>query len=311
MPGREDVTDLLNGVGEAAATMSPDPNSGVLSPQAASTSGPSNLQEEMSMKSGSPQTNFSPNFSVATEEPIEPDHGDTALRDRRLRALERNRRLKRAARERKAQRDRKKAEDEQVDLGVRMRLLNMGMGEDEAAYLMRDYETRWTRDDVQLRVRRQVAMDDEEDESSQDEQEDDDGEDDEDDEDDEAMNELLALDNLLDDGPEQDRDVFGGRSDHDQVDYDLRSSGASDDGMDGTLQTPRRTVSTTQVGFGAVAVLTVFPFQRRDSRASTKRPSLREIPPKSKSSWTSSSPTMHRNATLWSSGPCRPTSSTC
>jgi hypothetical protein len=308
MPGREDVTDLLNGVGEAAAMMSPDPNSGVLSPQAASTSGPSNLQEEMSMKSGSPQTNFSPNFSVATEEPIEPDHGDTALRDRRLRALERNRRLKRAARERKAQRDRKKAEDEQVDLGVRMRLLNMGLGEDEAAYLMRDYETRWTRDDVQLRVRRRVAMDDEEDGSSEDEQEDDDGEDDEDDE---AMDEIHGLDNLLDDGPERDRDVFGGRSDHDQVDYDLQSSGASDNGMDDTLQTPRRTVSTIQAGFSAVAVLMVSPFQRRDSRASTKRPSLREIPPKSKSSWTSSFPIMHRNATRWSSGPCRPTSSTC
>jgi hypothetical protein len=250
MPGREDVTDLLNGVGEAAAMMSPDSNSGVLSSQAASMSGPSNLQEEMSMKSGSPQTNFSPNFSVATEEPIEPDHGDTALRDRRLRALERNRRLKRAARERKAQRDRKKAEDEQVDLGVRMRLLNMGMGEDEAAYLMRDYETRWTRDDVQLRVRRRVAMDDEEDESSQDEQDD---ADDEADEDDEVMDEIHGLDNLLDDSPERDQDVFGGRSDHDQVDYVLRSSGASDNDMDDTLQTPRRTVSSGQVECHAVA----------------------------------------------------------
>lgn len=307
MPGREDVTDLLNGVGEAAAMMSPDPNSGVLSPQAASTSGPSNLQEEMSMKSGSPQTNFSPNFSVATEEPIEPGHGDIALRDRRLRALERNRRLKRAARERKAQRDRKKAEDEQVDLGVRMRLLNMGMGEDEAAYLMRDYETRWTRDDVQLRVRRRVAMD-EEDESSEDEQEDDEGEEDEDDE---AMDEIHGLDNLLDDAPERDRDVFTGSSDHDQVDYDLRSSGASDDGMDDTLQTPRRTVSSGQVDRRVVAVLIASCLRRRDSRASMKRPSLREIPHRSKSFWTSSSPTMHRNATLWSNGPYRPTSSTC
>jgi hypothetical protein len=186
--------------------------------------------------------------------------------------------LKRAARERKAQRDRKKAEDEQVDLGVRMRLLNMGMGEDEAAYLMRDYETRWTRDDVQLRVRRRVAMD-EEDESSEDEQEDDEGEEDEDDE---AMDEIHGLDNLLDDAPERDRDVFTGSSDHDQVDYDLRSSGASDDGMDDTLQTPRRTVSSGQVDRRVVAVLIASCLRRRDSRASMKRPSLREIPHRSK-----------------------------
>lgn len=207
MPNREDVTDLLNGVGDAAAMMSPDPNASAVN----SPAGPSNLQEEMR----TPQTNFSPNFSIATEEPEEMDHQDTALRDRRFQALERNRRLKRAAKERKARRDRRRAEDEQVDLGVRMRLLNLGLGEDEAAYLMRDYETKWTKDDIQLRVRRNAAMDEDDDESSEEEEESD-----EEDEYDETMDDVSALDELLDDTPTDD--LFGhatpGRADADSVD---------------------------------------------------------------------------------------------
>ena len=243
MPGREDVTDLLNGVGDAAALISPDPNASAVT----SPTGPSNLREEMT----TPQTNFSPNFSIATEEANELEHQDMALRDRRLQALERNRRLKRAAKERSARRDRKRIEDEQVDLGVRMRLLNMGLGEDEAAYLMRDYEAKWTRDDIQLRVKRFPMMDDDTEESSEDDQ---DTQEDEDD----TMAEFHGLDDLLDGSTGEDQDVFGSGIARDGADMLTGRNGTSDDGLTGdeTLQTPRRKVRKSYLGYTERAGLT-------------------------------------------------------
>ena len=165
MPGRDDVTALLQGVGEAAAMVTPNPSS--TSPPLA---GPSNLHDEMvggmtAAATSTPRTDFSPNLSITTEEANEEvEQQDAGLRDRRTQALERHRRLKRAATERRLRKERRKAEDEQADLAVRMRLLNMGMAEDDAAYLMRGYESKWARNAAQIRIRRMVHEDDSEDE---------------------------------------------------------------------------------------------------------------------------------------------------
>lgn len=167
MPGRDDVTALLQGVGEAAAMVTPNPSK--FSP-ALSSAGPSNLHDEMvgemaAAATSTPRTDFSPNLSITTEEANEEvERQDSDLRDRRTQALERHRRLKRAAIERRLRKERRKAEDQQADLAVRMRLLNMGMAEDDAAYLMRDYESHWVGNAAQIRIRRMVDEEDSDDE---------------------------------------------------------------------------------------------------------------------------------------------------
>jgi hypothetical protein len=161
MPGREDVTALLQGVGEAAAMVTPN-----LSSASPSPAGPSNLHDEMAgdmaaVAASTPRTDFSPNLSITTEEANEEvEQQDAGLRDRRAQALERHRRLRRAATERRLRKERRKVEDEQADLAVRMRLLNMGMAEDDAAYLMRGYESKWAGNAAQIRIKRMVREDD-------------------------------------------------------------------------------------------------------------------------------------------------------
>jgi hypothetical protein len=52
---------------------------------------------------------------------------------------------------------------------VRMRLLNLGMAEDDAAFLMRGYESKWSKDDIQIRVQEPAYEDDSDEDDTYDE----------------------------------------------------------------------------------------------------------------------------------------------
>lgn len=148
MPGRENVADLLTGVGEAAALITPNPNGHDESPWAQADPLHSSLDRndfndlpkslEQDLTSTPMLEITSPHLSISTEEANkEYSEQDTSLQTRRLQALERHRRMKRACRERFLRREQQVAENEHIDASVRTRLLGMDMDQDEVQCVMR------------------------------------------------------------------------------------------------------------------------------------------------------------------------------
>jgi hypothetical protein len=225
MTHREEVIELLTGVGDAAAIVTPNPNKS--SPELNQTG--MSLQDEMTDKLlSTPQSAYSPSFSITTEEANDEAQQETAVRAKRSEALDRYRRLKRLAKERRLQRERRREEEEQVDLAVRMRLLNFGMGEDDANYLMKGYERRWGTGAGSI-GRHHTPMD--EDSSS--------SEEDEADANDSDMDDNDRFPSLSEEHLSRSEDAQTGGSSHGGSDDEETNRG------DETLQTPRRpTVNT-------------------------------------------------------------------